>query len=277
MGNKILTLFDMEFKRVQKLYFLMLSLLTMGNIGIFILGVYRAILDVRVERGLKVGISILKEEIGQHMLLRFQLSTFIYDLSSMIFAICIIACLLYSFFIWYRDFHGKSKSIYTLLMLPENRFIIFISKFITMIALFFGVILTQYLCWAVYIFILSKYTNMPFMDMLESMKNLRELTYMFGFNIIICPVEFLVKIILTAIVAISTLFTTSLIFLSKRKVGWILGTIYAVVIFITYVIVNVGAYEFSDLALKINILLSLGIIVLSIAQSYNLLKNKVYE
>ena len=40
MVNKILTLFDMEFKRVQKIFFTIISLLILGNILAFARGIY---------------------------------------------------------------------------------------------------------------------------------------------------------------------------------------------------------------------------------------------
>ena len=38
--NKILTLYDLEFKRVKKVYFSILSLLTLSNISLFIFYLY---------------------------------------------------------------------------------------------------------------------------------------------------------------------------------------------------------------------------------------------
>ena len=128
MGNKILTLFDIEFKRIQKIFFAVISLLILGNIAIFAYGIYRVTEDVKAEIGVSQGISILKTDMGKHMFLELQLPNFIYALSNLLMILALIGCAFYSVLIWYRDFSSKSKSIYTLFMLPENRFIIFISK-----------------------------------------------------------------------------------------------------------------------------------------------------
>ena len=56
MANKILTLFDIEFKRIQKTFFTIMSLLILGNISIFIYGIYRVMEDVKAEIGIKQGI-----------------------------------------------------------------------------------------------------------------------------------------------------------------------------------------------------------------------------
>lgn len=50
----------------------------------------------------------------------------------------IIACICYAFFIWYRDFDGKSKSIYTLIMLPKNRINIYTSKLLNILFLVYS-------------------------------------------------------------------------------------------------------------------------------------------
>lgn len=45
-----------------------------------------------------------------------------------VFIIGILSCVFYTVIIWSVDFIGANKSIYTLLMLPQNRMYIFISK-----------------------------------------------------------------------------------------------------------------------------------------------------
>ena len=112
MGNKILTLFDMEFKRIQKIFFTLICTLILGNIVVFYSCMNRLIDYVNKETGLKQGLEVLKSDMGKNMFLQEQLPGFIYPLSYMLMVLALFLCAFYAVLIWYRDFSGKSKSIY---------------------------------------------------------------------------------------------------------------------------------------------------------------------
>lgn len=59
--------------------------------------------------------------------------------------LCIAALIFYVFFIWYRDWFGKSTFIYRLLMLPTMRMNIFYAKATTMMLLIFGLVSIQFI------------------------------------------------------------------------------------------------------------------------------------
>ena len=59
MVNKILTLFDMEFKRVQKIFFTIISLLILGNILAFARGIYWTINYQGAQTKVKQGLGVL--------------------------------------------------------------------------------------------------------------------------------------------------------------------------------------------------------------------------
>ena len=60
--NKILTLYDLEFKRVKKVYFSILSLLTLSNISLFIFYLYFLIKEISNTLNIRGGIGIIKSE-----------------------------------------------------------------------------------------------------------------------------------------------------------------------------------------------------------------------
>ena len=74
-------------------------------------------------------------------------------------AFSVLLCLLYSLVIWYRDYFSKSKTIATLLMLPQKRFNIYIAKLITVTSMIFGVISVQFLFWFIDLVIIKAILN----------------------------------------------------------------------------------------------------------------------
>lgn len=276
MGNKILTLFDIEFKRIQKIFFAVISLLILGNIAIFAYGIYRVMEDVKVEIGVSQGISILKTDMGKHMFLELQLPNFIYALSNLLMVLALIGCAFYSVLIWYRDFSSKSKSIYTLFMLPENRFIIFISKLITMLALIYSIIFVQHLLWGIGAFIVNKYANIPIINMIYSINNIHRYG-IFEISVPIYPVEYLMIFIIGPIVGVSAIFAATLISKSIKKIGGVLGIIYIVSLSMVYLATIIGIYEYSDAILKNNIIFFIVAFLISIYVSYISLNNRMYD
>lgn len=276
MGNKILTLFDIEFKRIQKIFFAVISLLILGNIAIFAYGIYRVTEDVKAEIGVSQGISILKTDMGKHMFLELQLPNFIYALSNLLMILALIGCAFYSVLIWYRDFSSKSKSIYTLFMLPENRFIIFISKLITMLALIYSIIFVQHLLWGIGAFIVNKYANIPIINMIYSINNIHRYG-IFEISVPIYPVEYLMIFIIGPIVDVSSIFAATLISKSIKKIGGVLGIIYIVSLAMVYLATIIGIYEYSDTILKNNIIFFIVAFLISIYVSYISLNNRMYD
>lgn len=276
MRNKVLTLFDIEFKRIQKIFFTAIFLLTLGNVAIFAYGIYRVMEDVKAEIGVVQGISVLKTDIGKNMFLQLQLPNFIYALSNLLMVLALIGCAFYSVLIWYRDFSSKSKTIYTLFMLPENRFIIFISKLITMLVLIYSVIFIQHLLWGIEAFIISKYANIPIIKMIYSINNINRYG-VFELSIPIYPVEFFMIFVIGPIVCVSSIFAAVLMSKSIKKIGGLLGIVYIVSLAMIYIATVIGIYEYSDIIFRNNIIFFISAFLISIYVSYISLKNRMYE
>ena len=137
--NNILTLYDMEFKRIYKIYFTLIGILLASNIGATLFSIYSVPSRTSDIEGNPITVNVLKSEEG----IRYIYEYLIGDLTSitkMAVAFSVLLCLLYSLVIWYRDYFSKSKTIATLLMLPQKRFNIYIAKLITVTSMIFGVI-----------------------------------------------------------------------------------------------------------------------------------------
>ena len=119
--NNILTLYDMEFKRIYKIYFTLIGILLASNIGATLFSIYSVPSRTSDIEGNPITVNVLKSEEG----IRYIYEYLIGDLTSitkMAVAFSVLLCLLYSLVIWYRDYFSKSKTIATLLMLPQKRF-----------------------------------------------------------------------------------------------------------------------------------------------------------
>ncbi len=156
--NNILTLYDMEFKRIYKIYFTLIGILLASNIGATLFSIYSVPSRTSDIEGNPITVNVLKSEEG----IRYIYEYLIGDLTSitkMAVAFSVLLCLLYSLVIWYRDYFSKSKTIATLLMLPQKRFNIYIAKLITVTSMIFGVISVQFLFWFIDLVIIKAILN----------------------------------------------------------------------------------------------------------------------
>lgn len=272
MGNKILTLFDMEFKRIQKIFFTAISILIFGNIVVFGTCMKTLINYVNKKTGLNQGLEVLKTSLGSNQFLEEQLRGYIYPLSNMLMVLALIGCAFYAVLIWHRDFSSKSKSIYTLFMLPQNRFVIFISKLVTILVLIYSVIFIQHLLWGIEAFIVSKYSDIPIINMICSINNTH-----YGISVPIYPTEFFIIFILGPIVAVTCIFAAVIMSKCVGKIGGILGTLYIIILGMVYLGVIIGVYDYSDGILRNNMIFFVVSFLISICISYISLNKNMYD
>lgn len=275
MVNKIFTLFEIEFKRIQKIYFAVLTLLFLSNVGVFAYVFHLKIKQVELSLGYKIGISALKEATAIELLMSSHLPQDMYRLSIFVFIGALIWCLYYGLSIWYKDFSNKTKPIYTLFMLPENKFIIFISKLITMITLIYGVVLVQFLCWIIMGSILKSITGISFAYIIDAIDRSR-IGRMMYFIPSMSRIEFIMIFILGPILAMTVLFTGIMIHKTVKKVGGLLGGIYVISIIISYLLMTALCNTYSDVLIKLHLIFYFIVFVMSIVVSYNTLTKKIY-
>lgn len=276
MGNKILTLFDMEFKRIQKIFFTAISILIFGNIVVLVSCMKTLINYVNKNTGLKQGLEVLKTTLGKNQFLQEQFPGFIYPLSYMLMVLFLIGCAFYAVLIWQRDFSSKSKSIYTLFMLPQNRFIVFISKLLTILVLIYSVVFIQHLLWGIEAFVISKYADIPIINMIYSINNVNKIG-IYELPVPIYPIEFFLIFILGPIVAVTCIFAAVMISKTNGKIGGILGILYIISLGMIYMAKVVWPYNYSDNILRNNMIFFLVAFVISIYISYISLNKKMYE
>lgn len=275
MANKIWTLFEIEFKRIQKIYFSVLGCLIFGNVGIFSYFIYLNILEAESTLGYKAGISVFKEKVGKELLRSADLPQMVYMLSFLFLIGALIWCLYYGLAIWYKDFSNKTKPIYTLFMLPENKFIIFIAKLITMITLIYGVIFVQFLCWIIMGTIIKSISGVSFEYVINAINRSRLEILMFNIPQV-SRIEFIMIFILGPILAMTVLFTGIMIHKTVKKIGGLLGTVYVISIIMVYLSNTMLYNTYSDVLIKVHLIFYVVVFVMSIAVSYSSLTKKIY-
>lgn len=276
MVNKIWTLFEIEFKRIQKIYFALLTLLVLGNLVVFSYILYLNIKDIESIVGYKVGfLALLKERAVREAFVSGDLSQTMYNLSFLILVGALLWSLYYGLAIWYKDFSNKTKPIYTLFILPENKFIIFISKLITMITLIYGVIFVQFLCWIIMGTIIKSITGVSFSYMINAINRLRSGVFMFNLPPV-SRIEFIMIFILGPILAMTVLFTGIMIHKRVKKIGALLGAVYVISIIMVYLSNTILYHTYSDVLIKVHLIFYVVIFVMSMVVSYSLLTKKIY-
>ncbi len=272
--NNILTLYDMEFKRIYKIYFTLIGLLFTSNIGATLYKIFFITRRTVDNEGNLITMHTLKSSEG----LEYINTYIVGDLGSMTkmaMAFAVLLCLLYSLVIWYRDYFSKSKTIATLLMLPQKRFNIYISKFLTVIMMIFGIIASQFLFWFIDLFIIKIILNVNaegFLNVFQTMLIRQNRFWNLVFN---QPIDFVMIDVLGVILAVTMLFTGVMIERSFRKVGAVLGAIYVVASIVLYIYVTTSYGIYSDILLKVHLLYYLVMFIVSTLISINLLNKRV--
>lgn len=270
--NKILTLYDIEFKRIYKLYFGALFAFIAFNIGI--VGVMLSDVVSAVASKLQTNKSIqLLQKASAGRMIRERYIDKAFTFMCMALVVAIVICLIYGFIIWYRDFIGKSKTAYTLFMLPNNKFDMYIAKLMTVVFLIYGVIIAQVLSWIVSISIVTSLTTVTLSQIVKVI-NQRMLFIILGF-MQFDFISFIMINIIGVIITVMIIFTGVIIQKSFKKVGIVLGISYIFILAITNFFVMVSKSYSGQLLIYQGICYLITALV-SIGISYRLLNKKIY-
>lgn len=273
--NNILNLYDIELKRIYKWYLALLSILLVGNIGTVVRHIRNIIIRVASDTKSKESLSLMKLQQSKKYLYEIHILN-IYESTTMLLGLAVLICLAYALIIWYRDFVGKNKTAYTLFMLPNNKFNVYIAKAITVVVMIFGIMLMQMLSWSIDILILKTVTNIPMQEIFNVAKYS---TGEFGrFTLIqLYPIDFIMVNIIGVILAVIVIFTAVMIQKSFKikTVGIALGIVY--VFASINIFARIGSEnQFSDKLLIGHVIYFIGLFIVSVGLSYTLLNKKVY-
>ncbi|GAA0709466.1 hypothetical protein GCM10008904_20390 [Paraclostridium ghonii] len=271
--NKILTLYNIEFKRIYKLYFLLIGVLFIANLGGVFKVLYHSVKTISTENNIPMKLNILKTNLGFNFVNEYTVKD-IYIYGSMALVVAVLFCLLYALIIWYRDYYSKSKTIYTLLSLPQPRFNIYLSKLITIVIMIYGVIACQVLFWYIDLNIIKIAAGIGSPNFVNIYTNMMQES---GILNIVSPylLDFFMIDVIGVILAVVVIFTGVLIERSFKKIGVVLGIIYIVAPIVGYFfIMGLDSLVFRNLLLS-HIIYYTVLFILSILVSYRLINKKL--
>lgn len=271
--NRILTLYNIEFKRIYKLYFLLIGTLFIANLGGVMKTLYDSVKRISLENNLPMNIDILKTNLGYSFINEFTKND-IYVYGSMALGVAILFCLLYATIIWYRDYYSKSKTIYTLLSLPQPRFNIYLAKLIMVIVMIYGVIACQFLFWYIDLNIIKILAGISSPNFANVYSNMMQSVNQIN---VVSPylLDFLMIDLFGVILAVVVIFTGVLIERSFKKVGVLLGVGYILITIIGYVfIIGLDSGILGNLLLN-HIMYYIVLLMVSILISYRLINKRV--
>ncbi|MGY5266422.1 hypothetical protein [Paraclostridium bifermentans] len=271
--NNILTLYNIEFKRIYKLYFLLIGTLLIANLAGVMKTLYDSVKRISLENNLPMNIDILKTNLGYSFVNEFTKND-IYVYGSMALGVAVLFCLLYATIIWYRDYYSKSKTIYTLLSLPQPKFNIYLAKLIMVLVMIYGVIACQFLFWYIDLNIIKIFAGISSPNFANVYSNMMQPVNQIN---VVSPylLDFLMIDLFGIILAVVVIFTGVLIERSFKKVGVLLGIGYILITIIGYVfIIGLDSGILGNLLLN-HIMYYILLLMVSILISYRLINKRV--
>ncbi|MGL5329386.1 MAG: hypothetical protein ACRDD7_08960 [Peptostreptococcaceae bacterium] len=269
--NNILNLYSIEFKRIYKLYLGLLGVLLLGNIYNVSSKLNSIIHNVAEYKGIKPSINLLKLDKGKEFLFNRGIRD-IEWMMNVILGLCVIMCLIYAVAIWYRDFLGRSKTGYTLFMLPINKFNVYIAKAITVVTMIFGIILAQMIFNNISYLIIGKLSELNVIEVVRVNNDI----YNSALKLIQTNfIDFIMINILGVILAVIVIFTGVMIQKSFKLIGFIVAPAYVIGSIYMYLYISQKSLYTDELFIRHSIyyIVLFGI---SIGISYVLLNKKVH-
>lgn len=271
--SNILTLYNMEFKRIYKLYFGLITALLLGNVVSVGLGIYETMRHMERNQFIPRDFNVFKTYMSEGYIQDFVTGQ-INNFSSVILAIAVLSCLVYALIIWYRDYYSKSKTICTLLTLPQRRFNIYLAKLLTILVMIYGVTVSQILFWYIDIIILKLITGANMSGYFNIFTNM--MNNNLGI-VLISPyiIDFFMINIFGVLLTVVVIFTGVLIERSYKRKGIVFGLLYIFSSIGIYFFSSIRMGHYSDQLLLTSLIYYIIIFVLSIFISYKLINSKV--
>ncbi len=272
--SNILTLYNMEFKRIYKLYFALIGIMFVSNIGAVVLNLYNVANSVSSKLKVPISIKNINTIEGVKIINTGTVSS-VFLQTIIILGVVTLLCLLYSLVIWYRDYYSKSRTICTLLTLPQQRFNIYIAKLITIVVMIYVVIAAQFLFWYIDFNIIKFIANIKtpgFTNVFYMLRNHAD-------GIIIASphyIDFSMINIVGVILAVMVIFTGILIERVYKKIGIVLGGIYIILSIVIFFYIYVTNSVFSDKLLILSIIYYISLFIISLVLSHRLINKKIY-
>lgn len=199
--NKLINLFDFEFKRNLKHY---ITIIFLACVCLFI----NLTLNLKTHNeGIKEALQTKTMEEITARVGGFNFSNLIIGNTSIVIAIGFVICVLYSIFIWQKEFIFKNKSINTLMMMPQGRDIVYISKLMNMVCFIYiyiiSIVITLFIAYKILPnFMIGNIENLSFVQ-----STMYKLSLFIPYTIIDFIIEYI--FLLPSLITILFVFTLS--------------------------------------------------------------------
>lgn len=260
--NKLIYLYDFDFKRNIKIY---LAVIIAICSGLFI-SMVNSLKDYNY-----VIEDILKNKSIENTVGLITFENIIPDSAIVIFIVGLAICILYSFIIWNRDFYGKNKSIYTLLMLPENRMKIYLGKLLNIISFTYMYIIS----FTATLFVGYKLLAGKMVGDVVSYGFVQDTIYKFGMMIPYNFTDFIVGYVLFLIATVSFVFNVILRTKSMKNSSGLSKFLFSMTLIFLWLIIVYTTFLFSQNVMLGTMIYSSLMIVLSLFSSRKILKDKI--
>lgn len=269
--NKILALYDLEFKQIYKLYFGGIIAYIILNLGGALVNLYNTASSIASNLGVKISFSLLSKVSAARTIREIAIFD-IYNFSVAMFLVTITFCILYCFMIWDKDFKGRSKTIYTLYMLPIDKFNIYISKLLLIASLIYGLVIAHTISWAIIVVIITSVSTVTANQIIQIifLPMNYDILNPIGFN----GIEFLMIDILGVVVSVAILFTGIIIRKSFKKVGILLGMAYVVLAIFINLCIHLE-YAYTGRLLIYQCICYILTMIISFGVSYFMINKKI--
>lgn len=269
--NNILNLYNVELKRIYKWLLALLGILLAGNILIVGATIVSTINQIAASIETKPSISLIKSQQAKKILSEYNIHNMTH-LTNLLLGLCVLICLAYALVIWYRDVFGKSKTVYALFMLPQNKINVYIAKAITVISMIYITMLTQILLSILSLSLIKSLVGFSNLEMYYILNPRIRQSLLF---IQLYFVDFVMINVIGVILAVVVIFTGVMIQKSFKISGIVLGSMYVIgSIFIFFYLTQVA--EYTEQLLLYHGIYYVVLLLVSIGLSYTLLNKKVY-
>lgn len=265
-----------EFNRVAPVYGILAVLtLLIQIVGVFVTtNSYLNSVNELKQMG-TIDDSMITSDIGTMNMMRY--TSTLWFLGPITF--CIVALLIYSLFIWYRDWFGKNTFVYRLLMLPTQRLNILLSKVITIFLMVLGLVAFQILL----LHLESSLIQMLLPKAYFTYANINQIIRSSYYLSIFYPASGLLFLsrYSQGLLGLLVVSTAILLERSYKIKGMVMGACYAALVLLLFAaphllqIVNSSYYLFASEIFWISLVLNVTMSAVSIWISHHLLNKKV--
>lgn len=279
--KRFLKLIDFEINRFIKHYIILIGIMIALQIIAIVVGCREYIRTVKsFTHGELIATDAFLEQYDKMSF--FQISSSMLFVVSIVLGIVVLA--IYIFFIWYREWLGKSRFSYRLLVLPVSRIQVYLAKAITILILTLGLVALQIILLPIEIRLFETMIPDGFRYDATLSGIINSSNYYGGTLLPVLVPESIIALLLYYSGGMTVVFVTFTAILFERSFGWkgiLMGIIYgsaSFIVFLLPIILNetiLNSYFYENEVFYIEIGITIVILIVAIWIGNYLINKKV--